>query len=37
MSPKSGKQAAPSKGIQLDLGQTGKAKGDSRDAEFEKF
>ena len=31
------KPVKPSGGIHLDLGQTAKAKGDSRDAEFEKF
>jgi methyl-accepting chemotaxis protein len=29
--------AAAAQGIHLDLGQAGKAKGDGRDAEFEKF
>ncbi len=31
------KAAAAAKGVKLDLGHAGKAKADSKDAEFEKF
>jgi len=31
------KAAAAGKGVKLDLGHAGKAKGDGRDSEFEKF
>ncbi len=35
--PKAAKQGGFAKGVHLDLGHEGKAKGDSRDSEFEKF
>jgi methyl-accepting chemotaxis protein len=37
MKPMTARQAAPTQGVHLDLSHVGKAKGDGRDAEFEKF
>ncbi|MEK6744347.1 MAG: methyl-accepting chemotaxis protein [Nitrospirota bacterium] len=37
VAPKAAKQGGFAKGVHLDLGHEAKAKGDSRDAEFEKF
>jgi methyl-accepting chemotaxis protein len=37
VAPKAAKQGGVARGVHLDLGLVAKAKGDNRDAEFEKF